>query len=839
MFKLIFSAFILALSAVFVWPAHALTNSLPPYTSPIVENLLSQMTLNEKIKLVAGTGFASAPIERLKIPALEMTDGPIGIRFGKGTTAFPAAIAIGATFDPGLVHQFGVALGEEARSQEKRLLLGPTVNITRTPWGGRVFESYGEDPFLNASLAREFVSGVQSQGVGTSIKHFAVNNQEWGRGSIDVHVSERALQEIYWPAFKAGVEAGTLSVMSAYNRINGTYCSENSHLLNDTLKTSFGFNGFVISDWGANHSTVAAANNGLDLEMPDGRYFGLDLLTAVKSNLVSEATIDDKVRRILFGLEKLDLIGPNSESQKTPDEFSNHHPALALNMARKSLVLLKNDIRLLPLDKGKKMTILVAGPSATRARSGGGGSSFVHDARPVSAVAGLQQRFIQWRSPIELKVDDRLTLPGDPVADTNIFSNNILGEYFDNLNLSGPVAFSSTYNKIDLDWEWGTPDKNISGANGFSARYTADIVAAESGDYQFRLAFTPAAQLFINDELLIDRAKIDANQTPFIEETVKYKFVAKKTYRIRVEYFHFDGLASLQLEVKAPSQLSNLVLSSPDGQPTKPPYAAILFVGQSAKTESESFDRTQIRLSAEQEKLILDTAAKNSHTIVVVQAGSPIDMSAWISKVSTVVYAWYPGEQGGLAIADALFGETNFSGHLPISFPKTWADSPVAPIYPGANGVANFTDDIYVGYRAFDKSPGHEQYRFGYGLSYSDFSAKIVAIDPVSNRTSDADIDVHVLVRNESRFDGAFLAQLYVGEVAPTLPRPKFELKAFKQVQVAAKSAKIVKLHLNRESFQYYNDKKNTWLTNAADFNLTLFGNDGRPVDTKVIRLVQ
>ncbi len=804
--------------------------------TPLVEKLLSEMTLNEKVALLGGTGFATRANDRLNIPALEMTDGPVGIRYGQNVTAWPAAIALGSTFDPELINKLGVALGEEARSQNKRMLLGPTVNITRTTWGGRVFESYGEDPKLNAALAAAYIKGVQSQDVITSIKHFAVNNQEWGRGSVDVHVSERALREIYWPAFKAGVDAGSLSVMAAYNKINGVYCSENSHLLQDILKKEFGFTGFVISDWGATHSTVDAALNGLDLEMPVSKYFSFNLVEAVQKQYVANSVVDDKVRRILTAMATIGLIGTKAQTATPAIRYSNHHPELALEVAQKSLVLLKNQNHILPLSNKKKMTLALVGPSVTRARTGGGGSSLVHNSVAVSAAVGIAQRLKEWNAPVELVIDDRLRLPGDPIDDSKSVSKPFIGEYFDNPILSGAPTHIQETTKLDFDWEWGTPDSSISGSNGFSARWTGELAATETGVYELWLAFAPAARVFLDDKIIYEHWNINDNQTPLVEARLPVSLKAHQNYKIRIEYYHLDGLANIQLVVRAPSELQSANLLASAARTAAAADFALVFVGQSAKTESESFDRTSIRLSEEQEKLILKTAAANPQTIVVVQAGSPIDVTPWASKVAAIVYAWYPGEQGGLAIADALFGATNFEGHLPISFPKTWADSPAAALYPGAAGIAQFADDIFVGYRAYDRAPQHLQYRFGYGLSYSEFSAHIAEVD-FDSTTENPSAAVTVVVKNKSARAGRFLVQLYVSSVNQKNIRPEKELREFKNISLAAGETKSVTLDLGREAFQFYNEAAKKWQVNSGYYTLSVLNNDTSVADSTTILL--
>ncbi len=802
------------------------------------------MTLEEKVSLLGGTGFATRAIDRMGIPALEMTDGPVGIISGNGTTAWPAAIAMASTFDPGLIGKMARELGEEARSRGKNLLLGPSVNITRTPWGGRVYESYGEDPFLTGELARAFVTGAQSTGVGTSIKHFAVNNQEWGRDHIDVHVSERALREIYWPGFAAGVNAGSVSVMAAYNKVNGAYCSENAHLLQDILKHEWGFSGFVVSDWVGTHSTVAAALNGLDLEMPTPVFFGADLLSAVQAKKVPVAVVDDKVRRILGAMDRLGLLESAASAKNAKDapdgNFASHHPETALKIAQESIVLLKNAPSLLPLPLKKKISVAVLGPSATRARTGGGGSSFVHNSVAINAVDGLRQRIQETGATIDLHVDGGMSLPGDGVRKSEIVTGPFRGEFFNNPDLAGRPDHRQEYPTIDFDWEWGSPDKSISG-NKFSARWTAAITPRKTGEHAFRIAFTQAARVYLDDALIYDHWPADANQAQLIDDTVRKSLTAGRTYQLRVEYSKMEGLANLQLEVAEPASLAG---AGSSGKPAsieslvRQADYALLFVGYSAKTESESFDRSSLRLSKEQENLILTTAKANPNTIVVVQAGSPLDMTAWAAKVRSIVYAWYPGEQGGLAIADVLLGAVNPSGRLPISFPKTWGDSPVAKTYPGVDGVTNYTDDIFVGYRYFDSEPNHAAFRFGHGLSYTTFSNKISKVTAVDSNVSNPDIEVLARVKNTGTRAGAYVAQLYVGELDPAVPRPVRELKGFKKVFLAPGESTDVPFKLDAQAFRHFDGASNSWVVTPGIYQISLLSEEAHPVDSADITLV-
>ena len=795
-----------------------------------VEKLIGAMTLEEKVSLLGGTGFATRGLDRLGIPALEMTDGPVGVRWGHGVTAWPAAIAMAATFEPELVGKMARELGEEARARDKRLLLGPTVNITRTPWGGRVFESYGEDPFLTSELARAFVTGVQSMGVGTSIKHFAANNQEFARDRIDVRVSERALREIYWPGFAAGVSAGSVSVMAAYNQVNGAYCSENAHLLLDVLKREWGFAGFVVSDWEGTHSTIPAALNGLDLEMPSPLFFGAELLIAVQSGKVPVAVIDDKLRRILGAMERLGLL--EGATAKPDHAFVLHHPDTALKLAQDSMVLLKNDRSLLPLPMQKNISVAVLGPSATHARTGGGGSSFVRDSASVSAVEGLTRRIQETGAPIALQVDGSMNLPGDGVRESAIVAGPFRGEFFNNPHLDGPPVRRMDAPKIEFDWEWGSPGESING-NQFSARWTAAVTPRKSGIHAFRIAFTQAARVYLGDELIYDHWAVNANQA-LNDDTVRKSLTAGRTYPLRIEYFKLDGLASLQFEVLEPGQFTGAEVA---GKPSGQADYAVLLVGYGAKTESESFDRTDLRLPKEQESLILNTARANPNTIVVVQAGSPIDMTAWAGKVRAILYAWYPGEQGGLAIADVLLGSVNPSGRLPISFPKTWADSPVAKTYPGVDGVATYADDIFVGYRYFDTEPEQVAYRFGYGLSYTTFSSKIINVTALDATVAKPEIAVRARVQNTGDRAGAYVAQLYVGELQPAVARPVRELKGLKQVFLTPGQSAEVEFKLDAQAFRHFDAAGRAWVVSPGRYQISLLSEQAVPVDSADITL--
>jgi beta-glucosidase len=398
-----------------------------PAVDARVDALIARMTLEEKIQLLHGEnrrgfiGYVPA-IPRLGIPELALTDGPAGVRHGPGT-AFPAPVALAATWDRSLAQEYGAALGAETKAKGQNILLGPMVNIVRVPEGGRNFETFGEDPYLTAQIATAEIRGIQSQGVMAEVKHYAANNQEKDRLQVSAEVDERTLREIYLPAFEAAVrEAKVGSVMAAYNKVNGTFSSENTHLLKDILKGEWGFDGFVVSDWGATHSTVEAANNGLDIEMPGSKFFGEALLAAVHQAQVSQATIDEKVRRILsmlvrFGfLDRPAKIGP----------LDYHAQAqTARRVAAAGVVLLKNEGQILPLDANNFKSIAVIGAYADRATSGGGGSARIAPLNTVSPQGAIAAtignratlRFLKFVPGTDLSKSDPATTGAGLLAD--------------------------------------------------------------------------------------------------------------------------------------------------------------------------------------------------------------------------------------------------------------------------------------------------------------------------------------------------------------------------------------------------------------------------------------
>lgn len=706
-----------------------------PYKNPQlpveqrVQDLLARMTIEEKASMLSGAGWMeSVPIPRLGIPAIKMADGPMGIRSWLGSsaitsapgakqafssTAFPAGIAIAATWDPEVAQQVGQAIGQEMKSIGRNMILGPTVNIQRVPLWGRNFEGYGEDPYLASRMGVAYIKGVQSEGVIATVKHFAANNEEFERHRIDAAIDERTLQEIYFPAFKAAVqEAGVWSVMSAYNKVNGTYCAENEYLLKDVLKNGWGFKGFVVSDWGSTYSTAGTVNAGMDLEMPGGEVArnwlktertikagnGGDwlspekVLAEISAGHISVAAMDDNVSRILrllFLSGEFDHPSGPSGPIDTPEQR-----AVARRAAAESIVLLKNAGDLLPLDAAKIKSLAVIGPNAAVARTGGGGSSLVRPINAVTPLDGIRQRA---GSGIQVTYALGAGIPGeDPRNDT------------------------------------------------------------------------PEARNQLRKEAVAIAAKADV---------------------------------------------------------------AVVVVGDSPAIESESFDRKTLDLPAGQDELIQEVAKANRNTVVVFNAGGPINVSRWIESTPAVLDMWFGGEQGGQAIADVVFGDANPSGRLPFSFINEWKQSPAYGNYPGENLHVKYAEGIYVGYRYFDKNNIAPQYPFGYGLSYTRFGYSDLTISP-AKASSSAQFTVTLRLRNEGKRAGAEVVQLYVHDGHSSVDRPVKELKAFRRVQLSPGQSAHLSFTLNASALSYYSTKKKDWIAEPGTFEV-LVGASSRDIRLK------
>lgn len=822
---------------------------------PRVDDLLAKMTLEEKIALLGGTGFETKANARLGIPELTMSDGPVGVRWEK-STAFPAGVAMAASWDPDLVTRIGAAIGREAKAHGRDVLLGPCLNIQRVPQGGRNFESFGEDPYLASRMAVAYVRGVQQERVIATPKHFAANNQETQRNSIDTRVDERTLYEIYLPAFRAAVqEANAWAVMSAYNKLNGFWCSENPRLLTDILKREWGFNGLVMSDWGAVHSAAPTANAGCDLEMPRGDNMNeKQLLPAVERGEVAVAVIDDKVRRILRAMFAMGVFDRHGRPAPGGVLDTPAHRELAREAAIDAAVLLKDEGTLLPLDAGRLKSIAVIGPNAAIARTGGSGSSRVTPFYSVSPLEAVRKRV---GSTVRIAYGAGCGMRGDPTplepkylapAGGRPGSHGLLAEYFDNVELRGtPVA-----TRIDerIEFSLGrqlTPEETKFLPRGiktqnFSVRWTGSLTPDKTAEYEFTARADDGVRVFLDGAVLID----GWIQMPRSGKQATIRLEANHAYPIKIEYFQKSGAASIRIGWRlADSELLRAAVEA-----ARKADIALLFVGLSASYDAEGSDRDTLALPANQEQLIQAIVAANPRTVVVLNSGAPVVMETWVDRVPAVLEAWYPGQEAGNAIAALLFGDRTPSGKLPATFLKRWEDSPAYGHFPGQNGTVDYAEGVFVGYRHFDRAEIEPRFPFGYGLSYTTFAYRDLTVTPEAITvgsglpfdspahplaqgrqagTAGPQIQVGFDIENTGTREGAEVAQVYVRDEQASVPRPVRELKAFRKILLKPGQRQRVTVTLDRSAMAFYDVNRHDWVVEPGAFEV-LVGSSSRDI---------
>lgn len=795
-----------------------------------VEDLLSKMTLDEKIEMLGGTGFATKKIDRLGIPELRMTDGPVGVRWGK-STAFPVSTASAATWDPKFAGNVGSAIGRETKGHARHVILGPCVNIARLPMGGRNFESYGEDPFLAARMAVAFIKGVQQENVAATVKHFAVNNQEHERMFTDVMIGNRALNEIYLPTFKAAVnEADVLCVMCAYNKINLHYASENDYLLNEKLKKEWGFKNLVMSDWGAVHSSIPVAKGKLDLEMPFGTFMNKSTLQgAIDDGTIPLETINDKVRRILTVIFKLGLFDKPVLEEDDSLINSPENRKVAYETSLASIVLLKNDQNILPLDNDKIKTVAVIGPNAAVARAGGGGSALVSSIDPVSPLDGLKNKMssnikIKFAKGVDFDEAVKEIESKYLFTDATQKKNGLNAEYFDNLNLSGNPKYKQVDEEINFDWGDSSPDNGI-GKDKYSVRWTGYLKAPISGDVVLNIVIDDGTRVWFDDKQILE----DWSRHSTRKKSVVVKMEEGKLYKIKMEYFEDGGGATAILGWKMGKEnfLEDAV------ELAKKSDCVLLFVGTSSNVETEGRDRDNLVLPAGQDELISKVAEVNKNVVVVLTTGSPVLMNNWIDKVKGIVEMWFAGSEGGNAIADVLLGNYNPSGKLPITFPKRWEDCSAYPTYKKLAAREYYSDDIYVGYRHFDKYNIEPLFPFGYGLSYTTFEYSNLKVSKVEDG-----FEVTCEIKNTGGVKGAEAAQLYVASNNAVVDHTVKELKGFSKVTLNPSESAEVKLKLTRDDFAYFNEEINSWKVDEGNYEI-LIGASSRDIKLKTTVMVK
>jgi beta-glucosidase len=784
-----------------------------------VDSLLSQMTTEEKIELIGGTNdFYTRPISRLGIPSLRMSDGPMGVHDFGLSTAYPAGIALAASWDTTLVKRFGTAMGKDARARGVHFILGPGMNIYRAPMCGRNFEYFGEDPYLASRMAVGVIEGIQGQRVIAIAKHFAGNNSEFARMTLSSDIDERTLREIYLPAFEASVkEAKAAAVMDAYNLVNGVYMTQNNRLNKEILKKEWGFDGILVSDWGATHDGIGAANGGLDLEMPSPTFMSREtLLPALKDGRLQTAAVDDKVRRILRKAIEFGFLDQTQTDIEIPS-YSQEGRQVALEAARGGMVLLKNSGSLLPLDDSKVKTIGVIGPDAYPAVPSGGGSAETKPFNTISFLEGISNR-LGTKANVLYAVDTPVL---DDVFEQSEFvtapggESGLKGEYFSNDQLQGAPAMVRTDQHIHFDWGEGSfaPNQPV---DHFSVRWTGYFVPKESGAYTFFSSADDGVRLYLGDEAVVD------DWQPHAQTVDRYArhLEARQAYKIRFEYFESVGSAIAGFGVTRSDSFVGRATKAIAAKAD----AVIICVGFDPKTEAEGSDRT-FQLPGGQDELIRQISAVNKNTIVVLTAGGNVDMTPWVDQVPVILHAWYPGQEGGTALAQIIFGDYSPSGKLPVTFERRWEDNPTFHSYYPENGESRvqYSEGVFVGYRHFDRSATKPLFAFGHGLSYTSFEYSGLSVTPTTGNLNQL-VTISFEVKNTGHREGAEVAELYVGDSHASIPRPVKELKGFAKVSLKPGESQRVTLTLDRRAFSFYDVNKSDWSAAPGEFTILIGG---------------
>jgi beta-glucosidase len=799
--------------------------------------LVAQMTLDEKIAMVHGAGYP-LPLNaagyagvipanpRLGIPAVYLADSPVGVGNGStGVTQWADTSALAATWDTGLAGSYGDALGAEQAGKGHNVALAPTINILRLPLWGRAPETFSEDPYLTAQQAAAEIRGIQSNHVVATAKHFVANNQEILRSHINVVASQRTLEEIYHPAFRTAVQqAGVGAVMCSYNRVNGTYACENAQELTDTLRDAWNFDGMVMSDWGALHSTIRAARSGLDLEMPGvaddanprpidqlfGSYFNSRLRAAVLDGSVPVATLNAMVTHILTAMFRIGLFDhplPDPATVKNTVVSTPAHVALSTRIAEDGTVLLKN-AGTLPLNsRGLRSVAIIGDAASEHPQTAAGGSATVLPSQPVvTPLAGITDRAGPGVSITHAR--GTLGVAPLPAVPASAFGAGLTVTYYASNDLSGPPVATETVPSLDIT---GNPPP-VASLPVWSARYTGTITAPATGDYRFSLSAGGYAQVWIDGRPVVSFIPMrEPTQNGLITLTAG-------PHSIRVEETPFQAtLVTVDLFAVTPGlhlgwQPQENLMIDEAAAAARAATVAVVVVSVPA---SEGMDRSTLALPADQDKLIAAVADANRHTVVVLNSSSAVTMP-WLDRVAAVVEAWYPGQTSGTALAHVLFGDVNPSGKLPVTFPAADGQMPARGTveYPGDGNDVYYSEGLLVGYRWYDATNRTPLFPFGYGLSYTSFRISNLSVNRSHGR-----IVATVTVANTGSRAGADVVQLYVASPASAKEPPR-QLKAYAKVTLAPGQSRRVSLTLDVASLAAWDNPSTGWTVHPGTYRL-------------------
>ena len=782
-----------------------------------IDGLIAALTLEEKAALMTGEDIMSTPaVDRLSIPKIRVTDGPSGARGDSlpGTptppsSCIPCGSALGATWDPAVTGALGELVGREALDRGCRGLLAPTVNLHRSPLAGRNFECYSEDPLLTGVLAAAYIRGVQARGVFATVKHFVANDAEFERGSIDSIVDERALRELYLVPFEMAVRDGrVLGVMSSYNRLNGRWLTEQPAMLTDLLRHEWGFDGLVMTDWFATLDTDVSPGAGLDLEMPGpGRGYGDALVTAVRAGRLAETDLDRAVRALL-GV--YDRIGALSEptAPKRPQPQTSADVELLRHASARSMVLLRNDgvlpLRLDDID-GRRPVVAVIGPRAARPSIVGGGSAEL-TTYPVTSPLDALTALIGDRADVVYArgctPDRRPDVVGTAVL---VAEGPFTGGWHVGDSFTDAVAESVELDELRLMMI--SIDPASAQYRGRALRIEGTVTATETGRFRLALAQAGSARVVLDGEIVLD-GFVDVPPPGGAEFfgmgsqdlIVEIDLVAGRRHDIAVEFVNSSGgIGGFRVGI-APGDEDALLAAAIEAAAAAD--VVVAFVGTSGEWETEGRDRTTLTLPGRQDELVRAVAERNPNTVVVVNAGAPVDLP-WIESSAATMLSWLGGQETGHAVAEVLLGDREPAGRLPTTLPKKLGHSPSHANFPGENGTLRYGEGVFMGYRGFLHSEIEPLFPFGFGLGYSTFEFGAPVLDRDEFRRGDRLI-VRVPVTNTGDRDGSTVVQCYVSPAPCRLGRPPLELRAFARLDLAAGQREVVELQLDDRAFSYW-----------------------------------
>lgn len=788
-----------------------------------VETALGKLDLDAKARLLGGRDMWSLPaLPEIGLAPLVMSDGPVGVRGVRWTAddpsvALPSPTALAAAWDTGLARRAGRLLAQEARRKGVHVLLAPTVNLHRSPLGGRHFECYSEDPYLTGEIGTGYVLGVQDGGVGTTVKHFVANDAETDRFTVDNAVGPRPLRELYLAPFEKIVKnAHPWGVMAAYNQVNGVTMTEHHHLQNAVLRGEWGFDGAIVSDWMAARSTRGGIEGGLDIAMPGPTtVYGGPLAAAVRAGEVEEAAVDEAVRNVLRLAARVGALG-GAEPVVAAPPTGIEGPALAREIAHRSFVLVRNEERdgapVLPLDPARTTTLALSGAAARDARVLGGGSATVFPERVVSPLEGLTAALPEGTVTYTVGADpnDELT-PADRGCALRAVCRDA----------SGAVIGERPLPSGQVQWIGDDLPEGVTHAALHTVEVTGTLTPRDSGEHAFGTRGLGAFTLKVAGETVWDGAQGPGSESDPFEaffgapaERARVRLTAGEPVEVSLTHPVGD-LTALPLPAVMFSLLHQPPARDADeliaeaAAAARAADTAVVVVATTERVESEGFDRTDLRLPGRQDDLVRAVAAANPNTVVVVNAGSPVELP-WREEVAAVLLTWFPGQEGGAALADVLLGAEEPGGRLPTTWPATLADAPVTDVVP-VEGRLAYAEGVFIGYRAWDRAGASPAYPFGHGLSYTTWEYESLEV------TGDT---ARVRVRNTGTRPGRETVQLYLAPVDDPVERPARWLAGFAVVEAGPGEGADAEITLERRSFEVWDEDAGAWTPVPCGYEL-------------------